>query len=92
MQHMPRLNRGKGAATRYLEEKGMGKGSPPSSYFTPKQNDGRRIFTIMKSYLLDTGRAVGPNGGSVFRRMESNYSAHRIGGGSCSIIDIAEFQ
>jgi len=28
MQHMPRLNRGKGAATRYLEEKGMGKGSP----------------------------------------------------------------
>lgn len=37
MQHMPRLNRGKGAATRYLEEKGMGKDSPPFSYFTPNK-------------------------------------------------------
>lgn len=46
----------------------------------------------MKSYLLDTGRAVGPNGDSVFRRMESNYSAHRTSGDSFSIIDIVEFQ
>ncbi|PPK76743.1 hypothetical protein B0F87_103350 [Methylobacter tundripaludum] len=37
MQHMPRLNRGKGTATPYLEEKGMGKGSPPFSYFTPNK-------------------------------------------------------
>jgi len=70
----------------------MGKGSPPFSYFTPKQNDGRRIFTVMKSYLLDTDRAVGPNGDSVFRRMESNYSAHRTGGDSFSIIVIVAFQ
>jgi hypothetical protein len=46
----------------------------------------------MKSYLLDTDRAVGPNGDSVFRGMESDYSAHRTGGGSFSIIVIVDFQ
>jgi len=40
----------------------------------------------MKSYLLDTDRLLGPNGYTVFRRMESNYSAHRIGADSFSII------
>ncbi|HEY8219312.1 MAG TPA: hypothetical protein VIF86_04360 [Methylobacter sp.] len=40
----------------------------------------------MKSYLRGTDRAVGPNGDSVFCRMEPNYSAHRTGGGSFSII------
>lgn len=37
----------------------------------------------MKSYLLDTDRALRPNADSVFRRMESNYSA---GVDFCSII------
>ncbi|MGZ5621027.1 MAG: hypothetical protein ACXWFG_09195 [Methylobacter sp.] len=46
----------------------------------------------MKSYLLDTDRAVGPNGDSVFRRMESNCSAHRTGGDSFSIIVVVAFQ
>jgi hypothetical protein len=46
----------------------------------------------MKSYLLDTHRAIGPNGDSVFRRMESNYSAHCTGGNSFSIIVIVDFQ
>jgi|GEM_PF-7063162 len=46
----------------------------------------------MKSYLLDTDRAVGPNGNSVFRRMESNYSAHCTGCDSFSTIVIVDFQ
>lgn len=46
----------------------------------------------MKSYLLDTHRAVGPNGDSLFRRKESCYSAHRTGGDSVSIIVIVDFQ
>ncbi|PPK76742.1 hypothetical protein B0F87_103349 [Methylobacter tundripaludum] len=46
----------------------------------------------MKSYLFDTGSALRPNGDSVFRRMESNYSAHCTGGDSFSIIVIVAFQ
>ncbi|WP_292436024.1 hypothetical protein [Methylobacter sp.] len=46
----------------------------------------------MKSYLLDTDRALRPNGDSVFYRMEPNYSAHRTGGDSFSIIVIVDFQ
>ncbi|MGZ5012280.1 MAG: hypothetical protein ACXV74_15105 [Methylobacter sp.] len=47
----------------------------------------------MKSYLRGTDRAVGPNGDSLFLRfMELNYSAHRAGGDSFSLIDIVDFQ
>ncbi len=42
----------------------------------------------MKSYLLDTDAALRPNGDSVFRRMESGYSAPR----AFLIIVIADFQ
>lgn len=42
----------------------------------------------MKSYLLDTDRALRLNGDSVFRRRAVNYSAHRTGRVSFSIIVI----
>jgi hypothetical protein len=51
-----------------------------------------RIFTIMKSYLLDNHRAVGLTGDSVFHRMKSIYPVHRTGGDSFSIIIIDDFQ
>lgn len=49
-------------------------------------------FSIMKSYLFNTHEIIRPKDDSVFRGLESNYSPHRTGGDSFSIIGIVKFQ